>query len=272
MGGVIWAGVVVLAGYVVLAGTIFLRQRRLMYRPDTWRPDPPGIAGLEVVGVRTSDGLDLFAWWVPPRSANGAVLAYFHGNGGNLAHRAPRLGRFAALGWGVLMLEYRGYGGNPGAPSEAGFMLDAAAAMAFLERRGVPGERLVVFGESIGTGVAVPVAAERARAGQALAGLVLESPFGSMLEMARGRYPWLPVRLLLLDRFEVMARIGEVRAPLLVLQGGQDRVVPPASSQAVFDAAPDPKELWTAPGGGHEDLMEHGALDAVARFVRRVVG
>ena len=254
--------------YVAVAGAMFLGQRRLLFTPDTERPDVAHAEtpGLREVVLHTADGLDLLGWWLPPARPDAPVLVYFHGNAGTLANRIPRMRFFAALGWGMLMPEYRGYGGNPGAPSEAGFALDAAAGMAFLAREGVPLSRIVAYGESIGTGVAVQVAA-----GSAVAGLVLESPYTSITDIARARFWFLPVGLLLRDRFDSLARIGTVHVPLLVLQGGQDVVVPPALGQTLFAAASEPKQIWVSPAAGHGNLMQFGAGDVTADFVRRVV-
>jgi fermentation-respiration switch protein FrsA (DUF1100 family) len=240
-------------------------DRRLLYFPDRTRPDlrAVGLAAAREVRVATEDGLDLLAWWVPP-AATRPVIVYFHGNGGHIGYRAERLHVLAGAGFGALFLEYRGYGGNPGSPSEEGFYADARAALAFIDRRGIPPERLVLYGESLGTAVAVRMASERQ-----VAAVVLESPYTSIEALGRHHYPLLPVRLLLRDRFDAAARIGAVRAPLLFLHGERDDVVPAAFGRALFAAAPEPKEAWFAPSGGHVDLRAHGAFDVVADFLRR---
>ncbi|HEX4695021.1 alpha/beta hydrolase, partial [Sphingomonas sp.] len=199
----------------------------------------------------------------PPREGR-RVIAYFHGNGGNIAYRADRLMRFARDGFGVLMPEYRGYGGNPGTPSEAGLFADGHASLDFLRGEGIAGKRLVLYGESLGSAVAVEMAAT-----VQIGALVLESPFTSIAAVAQHHYPFVPAKLLVLDRFDALSRIGQVRAPLLVLQGGRDPVVPPHFGDALFAAAMEPKERWFAPEGGHEDLARFGALDAVVDFIAR---
>jgi fermentation-respiration switch protein FrsA (DUF1100 family) len=167
---------------------------------------------------------------------------------------------------GILMPEYRGYGGNPGEPSEDGFVRDAEAALTFLKREGLAPDRIIVYGESIGSGVATRVASERP-----VTAVVLESPFTSLTAMAARHYPWLPVGRLLQDRFDSASRIGRVRAPLLVLQGGRDTIVPPEMGRALFEAASEPKELWSAPEADHNDLYAFGAGAAVLAFLRRHV-
>jgi fermentation-respiration switch protein FrsA (DUF1100 family) len=253
--------------YVALCAYIFVVQRKIEYGPDTSRPDlaSVGIPALREVHLRTATGLDLLAWYLPA-AGDKPVLAYFHGNGGNLQNRARRFQRAAAAGWGLLMVEYPGFGGNPGRPSEQGFDAAALAAMAFLGSQRIEPGRTVIFGESIGTAVATRLAA-----GRDIAALVLEAPFTSALAIAERRFPYLPVRLLMLDRFDQAACIGRVKAPILILQGSLDPVVPPDLGVALYDAAPSPKRLWVAPEGEHENLMELGGWERVMDFVDHAV-
>ena len=196
------------------------------------------------------------------------MVAYFHGNGGNIGYRKDRMARFAEAELGVLLLEYRGYGGNPGAPSEVGLYADAAGALDFLSRHeGIPTTRLVIYGESLGSGVAVHMAA-----GQEIAALILEAAFTRLADAAAYHYPYVPVSLLLRDRFDSLSAIGRVRAPILLLHGERDRVVPIRFGHALFAAAPEPKESWFSPDGSHEDLAHFGALDAVFDFIAHRVG
>ena len=147
--------------YCAVVGLLALRQRHLLYLPDTSRPLLPGaVAAARALSVHTEDGLDLLAWLTPPADDAQPVVLYLHGNGGNIGHRASRFARLSRLGWGVLLLEYRGYGGNAGAPTEAGIHADARAGYAALRGFGVPAQRIVLWGESLGTGVAVRLATE----------------------------------------------------------------------------------------------------------------
>jgi fermentation-respiration switch protein FrsA (DUF1100 family) len=253
-----------LAIYVALVGGLYALQRDLLYLPDTSRPDAAqvGLPALREVTIRTADGLRLLAWYVPA-ATGGAVIAYFHGNSGHIGNRAERLRRLAEQ-HGILMLEYRGFGGNPGSPTEEGLLIDAWAAIDFLVSEGVDLDRIVLYGESLGTSIAVRIASRRR-----VAALVLESPFTSIAPLARQRYPFVPVDLLLTDRFESLPFIGAVKAPILILQGARDTIVPIESGRRVFAAAQQPKELWVAPDGGHNDLATFGALDATIDFIRR---
>jgi hypothetical protein len=255
-------------GYAALVGGLYLFQRQLLYLPDRTRPE---LVGLDRLGVRetmlsTEDGLSLLSWYLPPHPGQ-PVIAYFHGNGGHIGYRIQRLLRFARQEFGVLMLEYRGYGSNPGTPSEAGFYADGRAALAFLEREGVAPNRLVLYGESLGSGVAVQLAAQHD-----IAALILEAPPTSVAEVAQCHFPYVPAARLVTDRFDSLSRIGKVRAPILVLHGENDRVVPIRFGRALFNAAPEPKEGWFVPDAGHEDLARYGALDAVVCFIERRLG
>jgi fermentation-respiration switch protein FrsA (DUF1100 family) len=257
-----------LVAYAALVGGLFFFQRQLLYFPDKTRP---GLAGLEQLGVReaflsTEDGLSLLSWYLPGRPGRPVIL-YFHGNGGHIGHRSQRMLRFAREGYAVLMPEYRGYGSNPGTPTESGFYADARAALDFLEREGVALNRLVLYGESLGSGVAVELATQ-----QQVAGLILEAPFTSVAEVAQCHFPYVPAARLVIDRFDSRSRIGRVRAPILVLHGQRDRVVPVRFGRALFDAAPEPKEGWFVPQAGHEDLARYGGLDIVVAFIERRLG
>jgi hypothetical protein len=256
------------AGYGVLVGGLYVFQRHLLYFPDVARPELGDLAALGVreITLKTADGLSLLSWYLPPPDGR-PVIAYFHGNGGHIGYRAGRLRQFARKGYGVLMTEYRGYGGNPGAPTEPGLVSDGAAALDFLGGEGIRPNRLVIYGESLGSGVAVLLAAERE-----VASLILEAPFTSVAEVAQYHYSFMPASALVRDRFDSLARIGNVKAPILVLHGKRDRVVPLRFGRVLFDAAPEPKELWLAREAGHENLIRYGAFEAVLDFLRRHVG
>jgi uncharacterized protein len=256
---------IAVAAYAAMVGGLFFFQRQLLYIPDRTRPELGGLAqlGVREVTITTEDGLSLLSWYLPSRPGR-PVIAYFHGNGGHIGYRVERLLRFAQEGFGVLMLEYRGYGGNPGTPTETGFYTDARAALDFLGREGVAPHRLVLYGESLGSAVAVPVAAQNE-----VAAVVLEAPLTSVAEVAQCHFPYVPATLLVVDRFDALSRIGQVRAPILVMHGERDRVVPVRYGRALFNAAPEPKEGWFVPEAGHENLARYGGLDVAVAFINR---
>lgn len=243
---------------VLVAGLAWSLQRRLIYFPAG---APPPVATVlpaaEDVVLRTEDGLELAAWYVP--AGDVATVVVFPGNGGNRAGRAPLAAALADAGFSVLLIDYRGYGGNPGTPTEAGLERDARAAEAWV--RGRSAGPVIYLGESLGAAVAVGLAVERPPAA-----LILRSPFTSLADVARHHYGPVP-RWLLADSYPSIDRIGQVDAPLLVVAGDRDEIVPLAHSRRLFAAARDPKELLVVAGAGHNDP----ALLAGDEFVRRVV-
>lgn len=190
------------------------------------------------------------------------VIVYFHGNGGNVSYRAARAQFFQAEGCGALMVEYRGYGGSTGEPSETNFMADARLMLDRLAAHGYPARRLVLFGESLGSGIAVALAAERP-----VAGLILDSPYTALVEVAAKRMPFLPVRLLMLDRFDSLSKIGKVRAPLLVIHGDADDGVPFEMGQKLYAAAPGPKSFVRLKGAGHVSPLNEITKPAIQRLL-----
>lgn len=256
---------IAVAFYATLCAGLFVWQRHIIYLNDSIRPDPvkAGVPGVAVRSIRTADGLDLVTWYHPPASEDLPVVLFLHGNSGNIGHRGGRITTLGELGWGVMMPEYRGFGGNPGAPSEEGLTLDARAAYDALRAEGIAAERILIWGESLGTAVATRLATE-----QPAAALILEAPFTSMTDIARMRYSFVPVDLLLRDRFDTRSRIGDVTTPLLVMHGDHDGMIPFSMGQQVFDAATTPhRRFWTAANAGHNDLVAHGALDIARSFV-----
>ncbi len=257
-----WTAVIALCLYVGLATIIYFAQRSLMYFPDTVHvlPAAAGLPEAEEVPLTASDGVHVAAWHVPPRDGKPVIL-YFHGNGGALRFRVERFRRLIADGIGLVALEYRGYGGLSGSPNEQGLIADAQAAYRFASTR-YPAQQLVLWGESLGSGVAVALAAE-----QPVGRVILEAPFTSAVAVGARHYWYLPVSLLMKDQFRTDRRIAKVKAPLMIMHGVHDRVVPYAMGEQLFDLANQPKHFVRFLDGGHEDLDANGALDAVGRFL-----
>ncbi len=253
-------------GYAVMVGVMFLAQRRMMYYPDTSVPvlDMAGVPDMSAVTLATADGLDLLAWHRPPARDGLPTLVYLHGNAGHIGHRGGKAKPYLDAGYGVLLVSWRGYGGNPGSPTEEGLYHDARAALDFLEAQGVAPGRIVVYGESIGSGPAVQVATE-----QRVGAVVLESAFTSAADVAQRHYWYLPARYLVRDRFDSLARIGRIGAPLLVVHGERDNIVPVDLGKALFAAAREPKDAAFIAEAGHNDLYSYGAAQAVLDFLKR---
>jgi fermentation-respiration switch protein FrsA (DUF1100 family) len=245
---------VVLAILALLVALAWVLQRRLIYFPDRSAPPPAAqvLPGARDVTLRTDDGLRLAAWLVrPPPGTPDRRLAVLvaHGNAGNRRDRVPLATALAARGLTVLLVDYRGYGGNPGRPSEEGLARDVAAARAYLlGEAGVAADRLLYYGESLGAAVVTALAARHPPAG-----LILRSPFADLPAAGREHYPFLPVRLLLRDRFPVAGLIGQFTVPTLVVYGTADTIIPPAQSRAVADRAAGPVRVVAVEGADHND-------------------
>jgi uncharacterized protein len=248
--------IVALVGSGLLA-LVWSQQRRLIYFPS---PGPlPSATSILPTGndvlLDTEDGLRLAAWHFPaPSHGRAPAVVIFNGNAGYRWLRADLAVALNRHGLSVLLFDYRGYGGNPGRPTEEGLAADARAAQAWLAGQpDVDPGRIAYFGESLGAAVAVELAVHRPPAA-----LVLRSPFTSLADVGVLHYPWLPVRQLLIDRYPSIERIASVKAPVLVIAGDRDNVVPAALSKQLFDAAAEPKQYVVIPGVGHND---QGLLD-----------
>ncbi|HEX4251194.1 MAG TPA: alpha/beta fold hydrolase [Pseudonocardia sp.] len=261
--------VLVLVGVVVLLLVVlWISQRRLIFLPDGDPGQATAVVGptAREVLLSTEDGLELVAWLVGPTGADRGVHVLFApGNAGHRGYRAGLARRLATDGFTVLLLDYRGFGGNPGSPSEQGLAKDARAAHRFLmDQAGARSDRLLYLGESLGCAVVTRLAVDHPPAG-----LVLRSPFTDLASVGRLHYPFLPVRLVLRDRFDVVAAIRRVHAPTIVAYGAEDRTVPPEQSQAVANAAPALVRALRLSGADHNDqvlLDGNEILDAVAEL------
>lgn len=255
--------------YVSFIALLYFAQRSLLYHPDQTIPDPAdyGVAEMTAIRVPTADGYALLAWWRPPRDRGRPVLAFFQGNAGHIGDRADKVRAYLDAGYGVLLLSYRYNAGSGGEPGEDALLGDGRAALAFLKREGVAPGRIVLYGESLGTGIAVAMAATHD-----IGALVLEAPYSSMVELAQHHYWYAPARWLVRDRFDSMARIGAIGAPLLVVHGRLDRLIPLRFGQKLYDAAPDPKESHFIDRAGHNDLLDYGLSQFVRRFIDRRLG
>jgi pimeloyl-ACP methyl ester carboxylesterase len=238
------------AVYLGLLLYMYLQQRNLQYFPsrEGLSPQAVGLSGVSEERVKTPDGETIVLWHAEAKPGMPTIL-FFHGNGGEVSDRHDRMAFYQGQGFGALFVSYRGYGASTGKISEQGFITDALAAHDFLLARGVAPEEIAVVGESLGSGVAVQLAALRP-----VAALVLEAPFTAAVDVAAEVYPWLPVRLLMKDQFRSRDVIGKVKVPLLIVHGDADRVIPVAQGRRLFEMANEPKELVIFPGDGHDAI------------------
>jgi uncharacterized protein len=253
---------VVCAGYFIIVALLYLFQRHLIYFPMSGTPTPEesGVPEMGVVALKTDDGLNLKAWYRPPLQPSLPTIVHFHGNAGHIGHRGIIVKPFLDLGFGVLLVTYRGYSGNPGSPSEKGLYLDGKAAIEFLIRDGIPMQKIVLYGDSIGTAVAIELATK-----YPVCALVLQAPFTSLADVGEFHYPYFPIRLLLKHKFENLKKAGNVQAPVLIIHGLSDDIIPAKFGRRLFDALHEPKKIELIQGVGHNDLYEPGRI---IRFIQ----
>jgi fermentation-respiration switch protein FrsA (DUF1100 family) len=241
---------ILLVGAVAYAGAfvgLSLNQGAFIYNPDRARTAPAAanLAQFQAVEIRTPDGERLVGWWKPPSRPEEGVVLYLHGKGGHLADRATRLRDLGTEGFGVLGVDWRGYGGSTGEPSEAGLNTDSLAAYDWIRGR-LPGAKIAVFAESLGTGPAVTLATRRP-----VAGVVLDSAYASILRLANWRLPIFPNSFLMTDVYRSEDRIAHINAPLLMTHCDGDQTIPIAEARRLFAAARPPKEMVVLKGCGH---------------------
>ncbi|MEE8370987.1 MAG: alpha/beta hydrolase [Sphingomonadales bacterium] len=253
------------ATYLIIVVVMYLAQRQLMYFPDTQRYDPAaaGLKDFSEIELTTGDGVELVAWY---KAAAGGrpTIVIFQGNAGNIANRVFKARAFSDRGFGVLMPNYRGYGGSGGKPTEEGLVEDGRTAMRYLEGEGIEAAEIILHGESLGSGVAVALATQFP-----VAALVLEAPYTSLPDVAASAYPWLPVRYLLKDRFDSLSRIGDLNMPLFVVNGTDDEVIPARLGRELFEAANQPKSMVSIQGAHHNDVWELGGGAAMLDYLEK---
>jgi len=259
---------IVVVVYAALLVLLYAKQRSIVFRPDITRADLAA-AGLgeqmTEIEIKTADGLSLHSWWAPACRPDGRVIVYFHGNAGHRGGRAERIRDYLASGYGVLLVGYRGYGGNPGILSEAGVYEDARANLAFLAAQRVRSEQIVLFGESLGTAVATEMALKN----NVLA-LVLEAPLASILHSARARYPLFAFDWLVRDKFDSLSKIRKVKVPLLIVHGERDRTTAVRFGRMLHAAANEPKLGVFLPEADHNNLIDHGLAQMTMEFVEKL--
>ncbi|VUZ85715.1 Alpha/beta hydrolase family protein [Candidatus Methylomirabilis lanthanidiphila] len=265
--------------FLVLLLTLFLTggcvealENRFIFFPDKRIEATPRDRGLayEEIYFTTSDGIRLHGWWIPGTGSSLTIL-WFHGNGGNISHRLDNITlRHDLLGTNIFIFDYRGYGRSEGEASEEGTYHDGDAAIGYLRgRRDVDPTKIVFLGESLGSAVAVEMATRHD-----CVALILESPFLSIAEMAKASFPLLPIGSLLQTKYDTLAKIGRIRAPLLIVHGENDEIVPFRHGRRLFEAASEPKEFYGIPRARHNDLYLIGGpayLETLNRFFAKAI-
>lgn len=261
----IFIAVVVYCAFVVI---LYVKQRSLLYHPSTQSPIPSqwDASAAQVIAVTTEDGLTLRAWYFPPKTPQYSIIVHFHGNAQHIGVHFQGVKQLLSHGYGLLMAEYRGYGGNAGLPSEDGLYRDGRAYMQWLQEQGVLHDNIVFMGESLGTAVAVKMASE-----YDVAALILLAPFSSVLDVAQSTYFFAPVSLLLKDHYRSDLAIRDNHAPLLVIHGDKDSIIPIKFGRELFDAAQMPKEMIAQEGAGHNDLYRFDTARHIHMFIENQI-
>jgi fermentation-respiration switch protein FrsA (DUF1100 family) len=263
--------VTVVVLYVLIATAVWWAQTRVLYHPRKTLDVTPADLGLTFDSVQLPlNGDRLAGWWVPSKNSHGATILYLHGNAGNVSANADQVRRLAGTGLNIFIFDYRGYGESTGGPPRERLVYeDAERAWTYLvrERRIQPSD-VVIYGHSMGGAVAIDLASRHPDAG----GLITESTFPSIVDAADGTgFAWLPLRLIVTERFDAASRIRSIRVPKLMLHGDADTMIPVRLARRLYEAAADPKQLAVIAGGGHEDSAEVNAaayFAAVNGFLR----
>ncbi len=252
--------------YAIVVALMYFFQRSFLYHPSSGLMDPAhyGENRMSVVKVVTEDGLPLVSWYRKAAEGKPTIL-FFHGNAGHIGHRVSKIQDYLNAGYGVFLLSYRGFGANPGFPTEERLYMDGRAAMAYLVNQNVPYFRMVLYGESLGTGIAVELAR-----GKGIAALVLEAPFTSINEVAQSHFWFLPAKYMIKDSYDSLSKIKQIKSPILFIHGELDRTIPVEFGRRLFMAAPGQKHMILIPGAGHNNLYDFDVAPKVIKFVDSV--
>jgi len=252
--------------YVLLVFVVFFFQGNLLYHPsvNNYIKDQEAKEPLEIekVKITTKDKIDLIGWFYNKNLENSKIILFLHGNAGSLENRTYKLNHFKNLNLNFLIIAWRGFNGNSGKPNEKGLYEDAESAIRWLKKEGIDEKNIILYGESLGTGVAVEVAQNKN-----YAGVILESPFTSMVNMGKKYYPFLPVSLLLRDKFESFKKINNIFIPVLIMHGTVDKIVPYDMGKKMHELANEPKFFYSQEYGDHMIEYDEKLLSALKKFI-----
>ena len=253
--------------YILLLVAVFLFQRNLLYHPsiDSYIKDQSGLEPTEIekVKITTDDNIDLIGWFYNKDIKKFKTVLFFQGNAGSLENRTYKLNHFKDLNVNFLIIAWRGFSGNKGKPNERGLYEDGKSALRWLKAKGISEKNIILYGESLGTGVAVEIAQKKN-----YAGVILESPFTSMINMGRKYYPFFPVRLLLKDKFESHKKITNIAVPVLIIHGKVDKIVPYHMGKKMYELANEPKFFYSQEYGDHMVEYDEKLLLTLKKFIQ----
>lgn len=257
--------IIISASYIFACGYLYFFQRNILYLIDKnlSAPQQLGLGNAKKITIQTVDNIKIIAWYVPPQVGK-PMLLYFQGNSGTLNKRVSKFKDFASRGLGILAISYRGYGDSEGSPTEEGIYNDARAAVNYLKEQGFRNDNIILYGESLGTGVAVQMAVE-----QDFGAIILEAPYDSVQARASEIYPYFPINLLLKDRFLSIEKIGKINTPLLVFHSKNDNVMPIHHGENLFAVAGEPKKMIVFENYGHSKFDTKELASLVVEFVEK---
>ena len=241
----------------------YVFQRSLLYHPmeNNYSGDQIKVS-IEKVVIKTSDGIELNSWYHNKNITNYKTILFLHGNAGSLENRIHKINHFKDMNINFLIIAWRGFSGNAGKPTEKGLYEDAESAVNWLKSKGVNEKDIIIYGESLGTGVAVEIAQNKK-----FAGIILESPFTSMIAAGKDKYPFLPVRILLKDKYESEKKIKNVKIPILVMHGEADNIVPFHMGKKIYELANKPKYYYFSEYDDHMLEYNKKLLNALKNFI-----
>ena len=253
--------------YILLLIFVFFFQRNLLYHPtvDNYLKDQVDREPTEIekIKITTKDNIDLTAWFYNKNTDKFKTILFFHGNAGSLENRTYKLSHFKNLNVNFLIIAWRGFSGNKGKPNEKGLYEDAESAVRWLKLKGITEKNIILYGESLGTGVAIEIAQNKN-----YAGIILESPFTSMIDMGKKYYPFFPVRFLLKDKFESYKKITNISAPVLIIHGKVDKIVPFAMGKKMYELANEPKFFYSQEYGDHMVDYDEKLILVLKKFIQ----
>ncbi len=252
--------------YICCLFLIFIFQRNLLYMPSKEFVDEKFYSTnkLEKINIMTSDGLKLSSLYKKSKLNDNKTILVFHGNAGHVGHRVTKFKPFLDKGYGLLLLEYRGYSNNSGKPTEEGLLKDAEAALNYLLKQKINLKEIILYGESLGTAIATKLSTKFS-----FNSTILEAPFTSVADVAQSHYWIFPAKWLVLDRFEILEIIKKIKSPLLLIHGYKDNIINIKFGKKVFERAPQPKESIFILKANHNNLFEFGVIEKILRFLSK---
>ena len=249
--------------YLLILFLVYIFQNNLLYHPNenNYSNDNLEIE-IKKIQIRTKDNIDLVAWYHKKKNKNYKTILFLHGNAGSLENRIHKINKFKDININFLLLAWRGFSGNLGNPNEKGLNEDAESAVRWLQSEGIKKNQIIIYGESLGTGVATEISQN-----EKFAGLILESPFTSMIDAGKNVYPFLPVKLLLKDKYESDKKIKNINIPILIMHGKKDNIVPFNMGKKIYELANEPKYAYFTEYDNHMMEYDENLLNALKKFI-----